>query len=237
MNHNTTESPNFDNGNVASQEPTQELATELTSETMPHEARRALVNLMRLGVIISSQKPKLFEYICRYENAIRVHLSEIYLQLILDPRAGIAFISGIQETDDNTNIDDIPSLITKRPLSLYDTLILLCLREYYQERETHGEQKVVIDIERLESFLTPFIPIINNSKADRRSLKAVIERMISRKILSHLRGSEERYEITPVIRYVVNAEFLETMLQEYRNIAITNGAAFEDGFDDNSEIA
>ena len=39
--------------------------------------------------------------------------------------------------------------------------------------------------------------------------------MVKRKVLSTIRGEEDRYEITPIIRYVVNASFLETMLAEY----------------------
>ena len=33
-----------------------------------------------------------------------------------------------------------------------------------------------------------------------------------------MRGEEDRWEITPVIRYVVNAEFLERMLGEYESL-------------------
>ena len=48
---------------------------------MPPEARRALVNLLRQGVILACQKAKLFESLCRYQQAVRVHLADTYLKL------------------------------------------------------------------------------------------------------------------------------------------------------------
>ena len=59
----------------------------------------------------------------------------------------------------------------------------------------------------------------NHDKADRRKLMASIKRCIDKKIVSPVRTSEDRYEITPVIRYVVSADFLETMLVEYKALA------------------
>ncbi|MFU7548289.1 DUF4194 domain-containing protein, partial [Pseudomonas paraeruginosa] len=64
-------------------------------------------------------------------------------------------------------------MINKRTLSLYDTLLLLVLRKYYQERETAGEQKIIIDIERIEALMTPFLPLTYSSRSERRTLNAV----------------------------------------------------------------
>jgi len=192
---------------------------------MPPEARRVLVSLFRQGVILLSQKAKLFESLCRYETAVRRHLSEVYLKLVLDKKAGVAFVACINHEDDveSEDFDDeVVSLISKRTLSLYDTLLLLVLRKHYQDRETSGEQRIVIDIERVESHLTPFLPLTNSTKADRKKLNAALQKMISKKILSSVRGSDDRFEITPVIRYVVSADFLESMYKEYLRIAREN---------------
>ncbi len=195
---------------------------------MPHDARRVLVHLMRQGVVIASQKPKLFALVCRYEVFVRRHLSEVYLQLVLDQKSGVAFVATSAsehaatshspgEDDDET--DEFSTLIARRTLSLYDTLILLVLRKHYQDRESAGEQKITIDIERLASYLTPFLPITDHASKDRKKLLARVKEMIRRKILSTIRGSEDRYEITPVIRYVVSADFLASMLAEYKKLA------------------
>jgi len=197
---------------------------------MPHDARRVLVHLMRQGSVMASQKPKLFEQLCRYELPIRKHLSEVYLQLVLDQKSGVAFLASTASEhvgnaedegleDEAADSDESATLIPKRTLSLFDTLILLVLRKHYQDRESAGEQKITIDIERLESYLTPFLPITDHASKDRKKLLVRVKEMVKRKVLSTIRGEEDRYEITPIIRYVVNAGFLETMLAEYTALA------------------
>ena len=197
----------------------------VSDSEMSHDARRVLVHLMRQGSLLASQKPKLFELVCRYEMAIRKHLSEVYLQLVLDQKSGVAFVaSPTSEHVEDLNSDEVESeesttLIPKRTLSLYDTLILLVLRKHYQDRESAGEQKITIDIERLESYLTPFLPLTDHASKDRKKLLARVKEMVKRKVLSTIRGAEDRYEITPIIRYVVSASFLESMHDEYITLA------------------
>lgn len=195
-----------------------------TDALMPHAARRVLVYLMRQGVILAAENLKLFDLLCRYEAEIRRHLAEVYIQLVLDAKKGVAYIINLEsiedeQEDENQPLDDFPVLIRKRTLTVYDTLILLILRKYYQERETAGEQKIIIDVERIQSSLIPFIPLTNHDSKDRKKLNAALEKFIEKKVLTGLRGEEGRYEITPIIRYVVNAEFLQSLLSEYQQLA------------------
>ena len=201
---------------------------------MPPDAKRAMVSLLRQGVLLMSQKSKLFETICRYQDDVRRHLSDMYLNLVIDEKSGVAFVASLNQEDlsDSETItadthEESISLITRRTLTLFDTLLLLVLRKYYQEREISGEQKVVIDVERIDSNMTPFLTLTNNSKSDRKKLDAALQRMIAKRILSSVRGSDDRYEITPIIRYVVNAEFLENLLSEYHRLASESNAQIE----------
>ncbi len=59
--------------------------------------------------------------------------------------------------------------------------------------------------------------------------------MVTKKILSSVRGSDDRFEITPIIRYVVNAEFLEKMLGDYLNMANEKGIAPGGGINNDGE--
>lgn len=190
---------------------------------MPHEARRVLVYLMRQGTILAAENLKLFDMLCRYEVAIRQHLAEVYIRLVLDTKQGVAYIINAEnignESDDKSLSDDYPTLIRRRTLTLYDTLVLLILRKYYQERETAGEQRIIIDLERIQANLIPFIPITNHDSKDRQKLNGALTKLSEKKILSVIRGEEGRYEITPIIRYVVNAEFLQSLLTEYEQLA------------------
>lgn len=189
-----------------------------TNGRLVADARRVLVRLLKQGVILAANKSKLFDIVCRYENEIRDYLADIYLRLELDKKSGVAFVKQIDETDTQED-GEVVSLISRRTLSLYDTLLLLVLRKFYRERENSGESRIIIDIERIEANLTPFLPLTNSSRSDRRKLSAAVKKMSEKHILTSVRGNDERFEITPIIRYVVNAQFLENLLSEYQKLA------------------
>ncbi|BBI67429.1 hypothetical protein PKHYL_16200 [Psychrobacter sp. KH172YL61] len=50
-------------------------------------------------------------------------------------------------------------------------------------------------------------------------MSARLKELSRRHLLSSIRGNDDRYEITPLIRYVVSADFLESMLGEYLRLA------------------
>lgn len=184
---------------------------------LTHKARRALVYLLRQGSALARQKSEIFELICRYQDALRNHLENMYLRLVIDERYGVAFIANAQNPEDED--DESVRLISRRTLTLYDTLLILVLRKYFQDRETQGEHKIIIDIETVEAGLSPFLPLTNSTRSDRKQLVTSLKRMIEKRILVVVRGSEERFEISPLIRHVVSAEFLQHMLNEYRRLA------------------
>ncbi|MFW2439958.1 MAG: DUF4194 domain-containing protein [Arenicellales bacterium] len=190
---------------------------------LPTDARRCLVSLLRHGVILANNKQQLFEILVKEQAPIQDHLADMFLRVLIDEPAGVAVLLQ-QEMDEN---EDSVSLITQRPLSLYDSLLLLILRKHFQERETAGEQRIYIDIDRIESRLTPFLPLTNNSRSDRRKLGSSLKKMKDKRLLQSVPGDDERFEITPVIRYVVNAEFLEQMLDEYQAMAEQTGTEVE----------
>ncbi len=181
--------------------------------------RRALVELMRSGVVLARAKPQIYELLCQHRALIEDHLADMYLRLLIEPTAGVALLLQQQDEADFEDEEEHSALISRRTLSLYDTLLLLVLRKHYQERQSVGEQQVIIDIERIESQLAPFLPLTNSNRSDRRKLSGAIAKMKEKKLLSPVRGDDERLEITPVIRYVVSAEFLERILAEYQSLA------------------
>src|SRR5690554_609201 len=60
---------------------------------MPVDSSHALVTLLKYGVILYDEKSKLFESVCTHQIELRGHLSNMYLDLILDEKAGVAFIA------------------------------------------------------------------------------------------------------------------------------------------------
>ncbi|WAH57172.1 DUF4194 domain-containing protein [Pseudomonas silvicola] len=192
---------------------------------MPLDARRAMVLLLRQGVIMASQKRLAFDALCLHEPAITRHLASMFLHLILDRRAGIAILLQQDDDTDDTDTDEQYSMVNKRTLTLYDTVLLLVLRKYYQERETAGEQRIIIATEQIEALMTPFLPLTQSTRGERRTLSGATRFLLDKRLISNVRGDFDRFEVTPVIRYVVNADFLDRLLAEYQRLTGPDDAA------------
>lgn len=183
--------------------------------------RPAVVELMRQGVVLAAKRPSQFEQLQRHLPQVRHYLATLWLEVVLDESAGIALL---QQQLSSEAKESHPELIPPRPLTLYDTLLLLVLRRHFQQRETAGEEQITIDIEQIESQLLPFLPLTNSARQDRRKLSGALERLRERKIIQPLRSESGRYEITAVIRYVVGAEFLQQLLLEYEQLLPASSA-------------
>lgn len=193
-------------------------ATEET-EHVPHHVKNVLVQLLKKGVVLFSTHRSNFETVCEYRQLIKQHLAAMFIELVLDEKAGIAFIRN-QDLDSEDG-ESTSYLIRTKNLDLYDTLVLLVLRQYYQERELYGEDQIIIDIETVNDRLEPLVSEIINTKREEGKIKKVLEQYKEKQILKTLRGTD-LYEITPFIKYIVDATFLAEMLKEYKALADLN---------------
>lgn len=186
---------------------------------IPHEASRALVYLLRHGVVRSQDKQQIFQALCKYEEIIDTQLKILFLEMILDKKNGFAMLKQ-KEGDNEVDDDEIGSgLIIRYTLSYYDSLVLLMLRKHFKDRENAGEQTVFIHPDQLETMLHPFLSVSKSDRMDRKVLHGALKRLKDKKIITQPRGDRERYEILPTIRHVVNVDFLEVMLEEYKVLA------------------
>lgn len=189
----------------------------MTAGRLPAEARRALVELMRLGVVTADTRRLVFDALCAHRAVIADHLADMYLRMLIDETAGLALLLNTESQGDDE--EDNPSLITRRTLTVYDTLLLIVLRKHFFDRETAGDTRIRVDVAQLDDLMLPFLPLTGSTRSDRRRLNGAVDNMKKRKILNAVRGEDDRLEISPVIRYVVNAEYLEHLLEEYRCLA------------------
>lgn len=201
---------------------------------MPAEARRALRLLLNTGAVRADKKRLAFEALCQHQELIVAHLANMLLCMTLDHKAGIAIL--LEQDISESEIEDLTdeegaSLVGKRTMPLYDTLVLLVLRKYYQEREVIGENKVMIDVDTIAELMTPFLKLTNSSALERKTLNGSIAKLRDKRLLANVRGDGDRLEITPVIRYVVNADFLNTLLSEYQRLADQGSAIVQQEVD------
>lgn len=194
---------------------------------LPAEARRALVELMRQGVVVAESRRLVFDALCAHRTSISDHLADMYLRMLIDEPAGLALVLNAQPARSDDDEEDVAALISRRTLTVYDTLLLIVLRKHFLDRETAGDIRIRIDMAQIEALLMPFLPLTGSTSSDRKKLSGAVEGMKRRRIVTAVRSEDERVEISPVIRYVVNAEYLEHLLQEYRRLAEEARAGIE----------
>jgi hypothetical protein len=190
-----------------------------TAGRLPAEARRALVELMRQGVVVAESRRLVFDALCAHRALIADHLADMYLRMLIDESAGLALLLNAQPGSSDDDEEDFAALISRRTLTVYDTLMLIVLRKHFLDRETAGDTRIRIDMVQIEALLMPFLLLTGSTNSDRKKLNGAVEGMKRRRILNAVRGEDERVEISPVIRYVVNTEYLEHLIQEYRRLA------------------
>jgi hypothetical protein len=198
-----------------------------TAGRLPAEARRALIELMRQGVVVAESRRLVFDALCAHRTLIADHLADMYLRMLIDEPLGLALLLNAQAGGSDEDEDDVASLINRRTLTVYDTLLLLVLRKHFLDRETAGDSRIRIDLAQIEAMLMPFLPLTGSTSSDRKKLNGAVEGMKRRRILNAVRGEDERVEISPVIRYVVNAEYLEHLLEEYQRLTEEARASIE----------
>lgn len=205
-------------------------------ESIPEGARHALVTLLKHGVILAAQKKILFENVRIHQVLITARLNELYLKLVLDERAGIAYIEQQTQEDQYDEDDEIVQLISPRMLSLYDSYLLLILRKFYQERQALGEDTVMIDLERIELAMRPFLKLSQSQSIDQKKLSGAVKQFQTRKLLINIRGEENRFEISPIIRYVVDVTTLENLLAQYQKLLSSDGSQQQSNLNNSADL-
>ena len=83
------------------------------------------------------------------------------------------------------------------------------LREYFQDKTNRGESKVYIDIETIAEQVKILTIAENSEKLYRNAIEKSVKKFVDLKILTTVKGDNERFMITPIVRHVLDAERLD----------------------------
>lgn len=173
--------------------------------TLTLVARRALVAVIKHSYISSDQDPKTWAVLMSHRTDIESRLNDMFLMLIVDPRAGIAYK---QQAPGDRFTTLLPPDVS---WALDDTILLRHLREIYSMESGFGGDAVFVDRETLIDRVVADAPktVTDLSLARQRAGKA-FENVRSARIL--LRTSDpERWQISPVIVPLLPLEKLQEL--------------------------
>ena len=178
--------------------------------TLPVEARRVLVQLLRGPSVDVRRHAKLWPILLRDEDVITSRLHDIFLELVIDRDQGVAFTR--QMVFEQL---DIPILLRKAPLTFIESVLVLYLRQRLTQADAQGDRAVVSTPEMLE-HLSVFErqPNPDHAKFEKQSLNA-IEKMKTLSLLHKLPGADERYEVSPTLKLLFSAEDIQALTKVY----------------------
>lgn len=197
--------------------------------TLPVEARRVLVQLLRGPSVDVRRHAKLWPNLLRDEDVITSRLHDIFLELVIDRDQGVAFTRQMAFEQ-----LDIPILLRKAPLTFVESVLVLYLRQRLTQADAQGDRAVVSSPEMLEHMsVFERQPNPDHAKFEKQSLNA-IEKMKTLSLLNKLQGADERFEVSPTLKLLFSAEDIQALTKVYIN-STSAGSSLE--INDNAEEA
>ncbi|MDO5534046.1 MAG: DUF4194 domain-containing protein [Propionibacteriaceae bacterium] len=175
---------------------------ELSSAT-----RRVLLALIRGPYLRSvGGDGRLWAALVRDEAQVRARLADLYLDLVLDAEAGLAFVR-------NLEVEDAPKVVRNHPLTLLDTALLLFLRRRLLAQQG-SEVRTFVGRDEIEDQLRSYRPAeLADKKGFDDRIGAAINKMKKNSVLLST-DDEERWEVSPVLGLVFGADEVAAVTRE-----------------------
>ncbi|UFS57576.1 DUF4194 domain-containing protein [Subtercola endophyticus] len=200
--------------------------------TLDENSRRALVELIKGPYLSGRTSTQLWSALLADESAIRSRLNDLFLDVVIDRVGEFAFVKNIHSDEIAT-----PRTVRSQNLTFIDTAMLLVLRQILLAGQSDARVIVGRDdvFERLRVYRTN-----DRDELDfERRLNAAWVKMRNKLRIIHSTGNrgdeEDRVEISPVLRLIVDADQVRQISAEYRRIAasdITVSELFSDELSD-----
>ncbi|MGP9723334.1 DUF4194 domain-containing protein [Corynebacterium sp. AOP40-9SA-29] len=189
--------------------------------TLSVTSRRALVQLLKGPLITSAKHPAIWAAILSDETALRSRLSDVFLDLVLDENAGIAFTRMVQPGGEETTLE-IPQVLRTEPLTHIDTLVLLHLRS--QVAHALLGERLIVDAEELFAEILVYRGVTDTDEAAfRKRFSASMTRLGKFNLISATE-TPGRYEVSPALKHILDPDTVQAITAEYRRFTSTDSA-------------
>lgn len=193
--------------------------------TLPDASRRVLLRLVQGPYLSGEREAKLWSVLLSAESAIRARLADLFLELVIDRDHEFAFTR-------NASMEGAPSAVRSIALTFLDTAMLLALRQTLLSDEGGG--RVYVGQSELFEQLAVYRTTDRDEQDFSKRLNASWTKMHNRLRVLHTAG-DERAEISPVVRLIVDADQVRAITAEYTRIAESGNATDEPDMPDDLE--
>lgn len=192
------------------------------------QSRRALLELVKGPYLSGAKAGALWSALLVDEYAIRSRLHELFLELVIDRVGEFAFVRNVS-TDELA----VPRTVRTASLTFLDTAMLLVLRQMLLARE--GDGRVIVGQEEVFEQLRVYRTADRDESDFDKRLNSSWQNMKNKLRVIHQAGTEDRAEISPVLRLIVDAEQIHAISAEYQRIAAGGGSDASVGGSDDTD--
>lgn len=183
------------------------------------DTRRVLVQLLAGPSLDGRRHGKLWPVLLRDEALIATRLAELFLELVIDRDTQVAFT---RQAD--TGDLEVPLLLRRAQLTFIDSVLVLYLRQRLTQADAQGD-RAVVDFDEIVENLALYEKAASTDRAGfNKRIAASVEKVKKHNILQKIRGSDDRFEISPTLRLLFSAEEIQSLGTLYRQMA-EGGAA------------
>ena len=151
---------------------------------------------------------------CATKLTVRRRLAELFLELVIDRDAQVAFT---RQAD--TGDLEVPLLLRRAQLTFIDSVLVLYLRQRLTQADAQGERAVVSLTEIIDN-LTLYERAASTDRAGfAKRIHASVEKVKKHNILQKIRASEDRFEISPTLKLLFAAEEIQALTVLYQRMA------------------
>lgn len=184
---------------------------------LPIDTRRVLVQLLLGPSVDARRQSKLWPVLLRDESIIRSRMHDLFLEVVIDHEQRVAFTRQVVSED-----IDVPILLRKASLTFLETALLLFLRQRLTQADAQGE-RAVVSLDDMQEHLSVFERDSNpdHAKFERQIVNAV-DKAKKLSLLQFIRGSGERYEVSPTMKLLFSAEEIQDLTRTYAALAASS---------------
>lgn len=196
------------------------------------ESRRALVALLQGPFVDGRRDNSRYAQVMRDRTAIEARLADMFLELVIDDDAQVAFVR--QSEDD----PDAPKLLRRLTgMNRLDSVLLLVLRQMLLTQSSRGQRTVVSEAE-IQQALAAYRRTTSTDEAGfAKEVRAAIAK-VQRAGLLDEQGDD--YEVSPVLRLMIGPDTAREFIALYREAGVGGledpaDAEAEDGPEDTTD--
>lgn len=176
---------------------------------LPERTRRVLLRLVRGPYLSGGREAQLWVVLLSDEAIIRSRLADLFLELVVDRDNEFAFVR-------NAPAEDAPRAVRSEALTFIDTAMLLVLRQTLLSEEGRG--RVIVGQADVFEQLAVFRTADRDEKDFSSRLNSSWNKMQNKLRVLHAVG-DDRAEISPVLRLILDADQIRAITAEYQQIA------------------